>query len=284
VPFSVGILYSSQSFLGSVRDGKLDLANFSESFSRIEVAEASQVLAMAQNCRWVRITGDGVIELTERGITLAAIGEEAGCLREQLLDLLSAEAPPWSKKIIQGRYEAFQSMPEAERQCFTECGLFRDTEEPTVAWWDRAQDLVRSVRSKVNLAVGREAERRSLRFEQKRTGIAAKWQAIETNLAGYDVLSVVDSAAQRSLKIEVKGSGLPRSHAPFFLTRNEWNTATTSDDFCFHLWLIHEKPTLFVVPAKEMVSHVPADGSTGRWESAQLFFKDFVSYEQNLSA
>lgn len=280
--FSVGVLYSSQSLLQIVSEGSLDTKNFSASFSKIDVAEASIVLAMAQKCRWIAVADDGAIHLTERGTYLRQVSEPRICLREQLLDLILAEPPPWSRKLIQGRFEAVKSMPDAARQCFRDCELLEGIEDETVDWWDRASNSARAERSRVNHEIGRKAEKLTLRFERERTGTDPVWQAIETSVSGFDVLSVVEPGSGKKLKIEVKGSSQRRSEASFFLTRNEWNTAVNSHEFHFHLWLVHDVPVLFVVPAKELAEHVPTDGSTGRWENAQLFYKDFLAYQSAL--
>lgn len=278
--FSVGLLYSSQSLLQIVSDGGLDTKNFVSSFSKIEVAEASVVLSVSQKCRWIAIEDDGSIRLTERGGSLLRITESKNCLREQLLDLILAEPPPWSRRLIQGRFEAVQAMPDAARQCFRDCDLLHGIDDGTVDWWDRASNSVRAERSRVNHGVGRRAEKLTLQYERERTGHDPIWQAIETSVSGFDVLSVVEPESDTKLKIEVKGSRLGRSQASFFLTRNEWQTAINSHEFQFHLWLIHEIPKLFIVPAEDLKLHVPKDGSSGRWETAQLFYKDFLSYER----
>lgn len=278
--FSVGILYSSQSLLQIVRDGGLHTDNFSKNFSKIDVADAGSVLALSQKCRWIVVEDDGSIRLTERGTFLLAATTPKHCLREQLHDLIIADPPPWSKRLIQGRFEALQAMPDAARQCFRDCELVEGSEDEVIDWWDRASNSVRAERSKVNHEVGRKAEKYTLSFERSRTGAEPVWQAIETSVSGFDVLSVTEPKSDKKLKIEVKGSRMRRSEASFYLTRNEWRTALTSKEFHFHLWLIHDIPALFVVPAEEMKLHVPSDGTTGRWETAQLFYKDFLKYER----
>jgi hypothetical protein len=103
---------------------------------------------------------------------------------------------------------------------------------------------------------------------------------LETAVSGFDVLSVVDGASSRLLKIEVKGSGMRKNEASFFVTRNEWNTAAKSPEFQFHLWLVRDDPKLFVVPASDVSSHIPKDMGSGQWKGAELFFRDFSPFEQ----
>lgn len=280
--FSVGVLYSSRSLLQAISEGGLHANNFPDSFARIDVADGSTVLSMSQKCRWVAIGDDGLMRLTERGTYLLQLSEPKTCLREQLLDLVLADPPPWSRRMIQGRFEAMQAMPDPARQCFRDCELFDGKDDETIDWWDRASNAVRAERSRVNHEVGRTAEKLTLQFEKTRTGVDPIWQAIETSVSGFDVLSIVQPGSAARLKIEVKGSKLPRKEASFYLTRNEWNTATASrsGEFHFHLWLVHDSPKLFVVPAESLEPHVPSDGQSGRWEQAQLFYKAFLGFEQ----
>lgn len=278
--FSVGILYSSQTLLEIVESGGLGVEAFHSSFTTIEVADASVVLETAQKCHWLQIEVDGEIRLTERGTYLRSLKQAYLCLREQLYDVLLVNPPSWSKRIIQGRFEAMQAMPEDARQCFKDCGLTSGTDDDIVEWWDRAGTGVRALRSKVSHDVGRAAEKLSISYEKNRTGRDPIWQAVETNVSGFDVLSIVGPCTPAKLKIEVKGSRMGKSEASFFVTRNEWNTAVKSSAFHFHLWLVREQPTLFVVPANDVAPHIPTDGVSGRWETAQLFFKDFSRYEQ----
>lgn len=278
--FSVGVLYSCQTLLEVVQAGGVDSANFAASFAKIGVADAKVVLATAQKCRWLHISEEGGLRLTERGTYLRNFTAPEACLREQLFDVLMAEPPAWSRRMIQGRFEALQTMPDDARQCFEDCALTKGTDDETVEWWDRATGGLRSERSKAVQIIGRRAEKYSLEFERKRTGKDPIWQGLETSVSGFDVLSVIDADSDKRLKIEVKGSGMNKSDASFFVTRNEWNTATKSSDFHFHLWLVRDKPKLFVVPASDVQPHIPQDSGSGRWTGAELFFRDFSAFEQ----
>jgi hypothetical protein len=278
--FSVGVLYSSQTLLEIIERGGVDSSNFGASFAKIEVADAKVVLSIAQECRWLRIVDTGAIELTDRGRELRAIVTAELCLREQLFDVLVSTAPPWSRKMIQGRLEALQAMPDDARQCFSDCGLTDGTADETVDWWDRATTSLRSQRSAAMSAIGRRAERLSIEYERARTGKEPVWQGFETSVAGFDVLSYVDSSTAKPLKIEVKGSSMNKNSASFFVTRNEWRTATKSTEFHFHLWLVRERPKLFVVPAASVEAHIPVDSGEGQWTGAELYFRDFGAFEQ----
>jgi hypothetical protein len=71
-----------------------------------------------------------------------------------------------------------------------------------------------------------------------------------------------------------------KSEASFFVTRNEWRTATKSAEFHFHLWLVHDPPKLFVVRSNDVKAHIPVDMGSGQWTGAELFFRDFGAFEQ----
>lgn len=276
--FSVGVLYSCRTLLNIIREDVLDLSNFERQFQRIDVADGSAVLSVSQQCQWLKVSDKGRLCLTERGQYLLSQVNEQDCLREQLLDLLTSAPPVWARRIIQGRFEALQAMPADAIQCFRECELTEGYDDITVDWWDQASQCVRSERSKVAHLVGRKAERLTLEYEERRTGREPLWQAIQTNVAGYDVLSHTNPDSDTRLMIEVKGSSLPRKQAQFFVTRNEWQTASKSKAYEFHLWLVHETPVLFVVPSEKLEEHIPTNQKDGRWESASFFFKHFAEF------
>jgi len=281
--FSVGVLYSSQSFLELVHDQSISQNEFQESFTRFEVADAKLVLELSQRCQWVSIGETGILRLTERGQAVVLVGDASLRLREQLADLIVFDNPSWSKRIRLGRYEARKAMPSPAEQCFRECGLFESTDPDIVDWWDRVTQGLRSNQSSFNLRVGRAAERLTVLNETAQKGQEPRWQAIESNVSGYDVLSVVAAGAAQPLQIEVKGSSMRVKEANFFLSRNEWETALNSEHYEFHLWLLHQQAKLLIVSATDLAPHIPADRSEGRWETAKFFYKDFAASEASIA-
>ncbi len=277
--FSVGVLYSSQSFLELVRNQSISVTKFQESFTRFEVAEASLVLELSQRCHWVSISETGILELTERGQAVVIIDDSSLMLREQLADLIVVDAPAWSKRIRLGRIEARKAMPTPAEQCFRESGLFESHDPQVVDWWDRVTQGIRSSQSSFNLRIGRAAERLTVLNETEQKRQEPHWQSIESNVSGYDVLSVVAAGTTQPLQIEVKGSSMRVKEANFFLSRHEWDTALNSEHYEFHLWLLHQQPRLFVVSVAELTPHVPTDGGEGRWELAKFAYKDFTAAE-----
>ena len=280
--FSVGILYSCQTLLHLVKERAIKSDQFEASFRRIEVADSQLVLVLAQRCNWIRVTDRGELAVTERGETILQSGQHVICLREQLADVVSVDSPPWARRISLGRFEAQKAMPVSAEQCFRDGLLFEGIDRETIDWWDNVAQRVRSKRSSAMLRIGRVAERLSLHYEEMRTGAPPIWQAVESNVSGYDVLSIIGAAAPERLKIEVKGTTMRLREATFYLTRNEWDTALNSRSYDFHLWVLQEKPRVFIVPGTKLTPFVPTDGKSGRWESAQLFFRDFSEFEESL--
>lgn len=280
--FAVGVLYSSQSFLKLVRNENITIELFQDSFRRFEVADAVDVLALVQKCQWVNVSKDGALQLTERGQTIVQVADAGMCLRLQLADLIVVASPSWAKRLPLGRFEVRKTMPGNAEQCFKECGLFGECDDDVVDWWDLVTQGVRSRKSSFNMRIGRAAERFTVVREKARTGKEPDWQAIESNVSGYDVLSYRDREKNDRLQIEVKGSLMHANDAGFFVTRNEWQTAQNSAAYEFHLWLVRDKPKLFVVSACELEAHLPTNKGGGQWETAQLWFRDFASNEHPL--
>lgn len=277
--FSVGILYSSQAFLAMARRIRLTSKEFPAIFERIEVADAKSVLAICQQCAWIRISENGVIAVTERGITISELGDGILCLREQLADAIVATRPSWSKQIPRGRFETLKILPAAGHQCLNEAELLKDISDDVVEWWRKVASRVRYEQDFKRADTGFEAERNTLKHEEKRTGEAPRWQGFETTVSGFDVLSVVTGEDKQRLKIEVKGTKSHLKEAVFFLTRNEWNTAAVSSNYVFHLWLLGKPLRFFCVDKSVMAAHIPTDNNMGEWQTAKIPFNQFVTHE-----
>ena len=155
--------------------------------------------------------------------------------------------------------------------------LFDEISDDIVNWWDRYSKISRKVDKDTKLDVGRFGERLSLEYERNRTKKEPTWKGFETNLAGFDVLSVIDELNPSPLYIEVKTSNSSVSVANFFVTRHEWEVASTSKNYIFHLWVLQPKPKLFIVPFNEVDKHIPKDFGDGEWENARLPFASFVT-------
>ena len=198
-------------------------------------------------------------------------------LRQQIKDFIQAAQPAWAKLVPAGRAEALPFMPEPARQCFVEAGL--GTSPPSdavVSWWD---DLAAASRGRIAdylAQVGRAGERCSIKFEEGRVRQRPKWQAIESNRSGFDLLSIASASDPRELQIEVKASERPISSGAFHVTRHEWEVATNAERYVFHVWSLKDSANrLAILSPKEVQTHVPIEQGDGRWEIVEIPLQSF---------
>lgn len=274
--FSVGILYSSVEFLVLVqRQGAME-PDFTKSFSTFHVASAEVILETSQKCQWTKLTAEGSIVLSSRGLDILNCDEPSQRLRIQIGHLIESQRPRWLPLLSKGRAEAEKYLATDVRQCFQEAGLFGDLSDEIVAWWDMHSQLSRRVARDTNLDLGRRGEKLSIDYERQRTGREPFWQGFESNLAGYDVRSFVSSDGLQSLSIEVKTSNSPLQTAEFFVTRNEWEVATNTEHYVFHLWNLKPTSHLTIVEAEGIGQHIPSDQGQGEWQKVKIPFAAFV--------
>jgi hypothetical protein len=101
--------------------------------------------------------------------------------------------------------------------------------------------------------------------------------SIESNLTGYDLLSVVSRSNGSPLIVEVKASrGLGHS-ARFFMSRNEWETACKASNYSLHLWRLAPTPALAKVSVSILEPHIPINCGDGVWDSVQISMAAFES-------
>ncbi|WP_409998548.1 DUF3883 domain-containing protein [Bradyrhizobium sp. SZCCHNR1002] len=180
----------------------------------------------------------------------------------------------WLRTASLGRQKFVQKLDRDQASCFRCAGLLDEPPSPeTVAWWDALQSHGRQLTDERLLLQGREAEQRSLRYEQTRLAEMAialqpVWMAVEDNTAGYDILSYDRGvSAPVSRLIEVKSS---KSGDGFHLTKNEWKTALKfKDSYVFHIWdLRHD--VLYELKATAIAPFIPLDTDQGEWTDARI--------------
>jgi hypothetical protein len=277
---SSGVLYDGQKLLEMVFKAEETAAGLLASFKKIAVADFPTVLDLSQNCRWVAVADPGHLVLTTRGQEIFKLGSAELQLRHQIADVLNWIKPSWSKKIADGRSEAFKLFPVDVQQVFKEAGLMDAWSDDLISWWDEVGIVARSKKQDANLKTGRKAERLSLVYEEERTGQKAEWKSLETNYAHYDILSIMAPGDARPCAIEVKGSTLRKNEAVFFLSRDEWEVANGKDTYRLHLWLIREGEQdrvrdLRVIDAMQLAAHIPEDKGEGEWTVARMPFEVF---------
>lgn len=274
--FSVGILYSSVEFLKLLSQAPLSIDSFRDSFDRYIVASANEVLKVSQECSWILLNSQGYIHITDQGQKLLDSGDYQLILRRQIRDLIASYQPTWSKRMRHGRAEVKGFLSDEVSQCFKEAGLFGEWNDELIRWWDDLSQTSNARRSAELLEIGRTAERLSVEREAKRTGIPPKWQSLESNFSGYDVLSRISGGDATPLKIEVKGTTQKKKEAFLTLTRNEWNVADQSIYYIFHLWMLgNDSPELIEVDKEDIRNHLPINNGNGQWETVRIPFKSF---------
>lgn len=268
--FSVGVLYSSHSFLEVVQSTPLTSDEFPQIFRTFEVADPAVTLRIVQSCEWVSLNHFGRLQLTDAGRHVLSEPSPAGRLRVQLRDMIIASQPPWGGLLSRGRLDTMQYLPRNVLQCFREAGLFADESEAIVEWWDELARAARGRQEDANMFIGRRGERLSIAHETERLGRRPKWQALESNGAGFDILSTVSLVDSGPLRIEVKATSSRPASAYFHVSKNEWDVARISGNYIFHLWAFQPAPELRIVPADEVASHIPVNSGAGEWESTRI--------------
>lgn len=269
--FSVGVLYSSLEFLKLLLQDPIDIENFRSSFTCYIVASPDDVLKVCQDCGWIQLDSNGYIQVAQNGVRLLDCNDYALSLRLQIQDLIRTYQPTWAKRMRHGRAEVQKFFNDDVVQCFREAGLLSDWSEETIRWWDELAQTASARRSSELLETGRTAERLTMDHERQRTKAEPKWQSLESNFSGFDVLSQVSDTDPTPLKIEVKGTTLKKKDAAFFLTRNEWGVAEDSTHYKFYLWALSSNPPELVeVDKMEVFGHLPSNNGDGTWETVRI--------------
>ncbi|WP_060209926.1 DUF3883 domain-containing protein [Sporosarcina koreensis] len=270
--FSVGILYSVQKFLFFINETEIKATEFSIAFNRYESTSSQLVLEVAEGCQWIQLDLEGNLSVTAKGKEILTQRDMLYALRVQLKHLIEMVKPSWSYLIHKGRKEAFQYFPSDVKQCFKEAELINSYNKDVIKWWDILSLAVRGQQKDTLMEIGRTGEELSLEYERNRVKKEPIWQSIESNLSGFDILSVVSLEDLTPLRIEVKTSTRVSNSFSFYLSRNEWDVAEVSTNFLFHLWLLSDTPELFILDKNEMVNHIPTNLGNGSWENVKITF------------
>lgn len=187
--------------------------------------------------------------------------------------------PAWAKRIPYGRQEAYLFMNEEEQRCFVEAKLIDSYDKDVINWWDSLANAERIKKDVTFDDIGRSGEWLTIQYEENRTRIRPDWIAIESNLAGYDILSQKLSNNNEKILIEVKSSLQSLNCANFYIARHEWDTAKMKNNlhrYFFYLWdLSSTDYKLAIVSANEMRYQIPYDNEFGVWENVRVPFKIF---------
>jgi hypothetical protein len=271
--FSVGILYSSQSFINFVKVNQINGVEFPTMFKKFEVADAKSVLNTSLRCNWITLNVHNRLEVTKLGEEILKEDSAKNKLRIQIAHLIEIYKPSWASLICYGRGEATKFFPPEVEQCFDEAGLLGNYDLEVIQWWDKLSSIVRGLSEDVYLTIGRYGERLSCIYEENRTHIKPKWQAIESNLSGYDILSQKSENETDPLRIEVKASS-HEGKIKVHITRNEWEVASNSEEYLFHIWKLKPKIKLYILKADDIKMHIPLEIGNGIWEKVEICFTE----------
>lgn len=270
--YTVGTFYAVIPFLNMILKSRISQTDFFKNFKRYENVPSLDIFELSLKCNWICISNE-VIQITQKGVDLLYIVQKEQAaykiLRAQLSDVIIEVKPQWSIHLIKGRREVLENIPSEIKQCFEEARLHNDYDPDTIRWWDSLASEIRCQRDQENLKVGRIGEILSLRYEASRTGVKPKWEAIESDLSGYDILSQLSSNNKTRLKIEVKSSN--KGHG-FYLSRNQWETALKSAHYIFHFWTLKSPPVLYLLNVDFLKQHIPNDTANSHWEKTFINF------------
>ena len=197
-------------------------------------------------------------------------------LRYFLYLYIKSYKPTWAHQIPHGREEFKSFISKTIIQIFNEADLFNNIEQDTISWWDKISDEIRGEKDKRMSLVGRFGEIATLCYEEERIGKKPQWVSIESNFAGYDVLSEISKENKMKMPIEVKASQQDISNAKFFITRNEWCVAEKIENFKIYLWALGTKNHQLCIIGKDEIQHnIPTNINWGKWETTSFPFNKF---------
>lgn len=268
--FSVGVLYSVQTFLQLVRKTPITASEFRSAFNRYQATNPESVLRIAEICNWISIDIDGRVVITEFGEEILSQKNMIDALRVQLKLIIQYIQPAWAALLPKGRTEAVKYFPPEVYQCFKEAELLEGYDRWIIEWWDQLSSIARGKREDTLLEIGRKGEGLSYLYEQKRTKREVIWQSIESNLSGFDLLSCLNSGSDTPLRIEVKTTNIDTDWVTFYLTSHEWEVAQNSEHYIFHLWVLGRYNFLFVLEKDALLPHIPVSRGNGTWEVLKI--------------
>ncbi|MCR5694873.1 MAG: DUF3883 domain-containing protein [Clostridia bacterium] len=247
-------------------------------------------LNLALQCRWVEAVNDAEYALTSFGEKLMRDFNDMqlykGLYRDILFNYIRVCKPIWSRKIPYGRNEAYRIMSDDEQICFKKAGLMcNPVTREEVDWWDSLAKLERAEIDQQKDDIGRKGEELTIGYEKKRTNTTPIWESIDSNLAGFDIISQVSSKDATQILIEVKSSNKQMQDASFFVTHNEWQFASAGcnkNRYYFYLWLLNSTPKLAIVPTSEIEKHIPLESGQGEWSETIIPFSAFHNYFESI--
>lgn len=240
-------------------------------------------LQLAHQCEWLLVIDESTYKLTSYGERLLSsfydMQISENLYREILFHYIVTCKPIWARRIPYGRNEAYRIMSDEEQACIRKAGLMKDpVSRDEVDWWDALAEIQRAEIEHQKDDVGREGEELTIEYEKSRTKANPIWESVNSNLAGFDIISQVSSADASQILIEVKSSSKTLDSASFFVTHHEWDFASSGynkNRYYFYLWLLGSTNHLAIVPSSEIKKHIPLESGQGEWSETIIPFSAF---------
>lgn len=273
IRISVDVIWSSKLLLNRISKYNVEKVD-NIYLANITPVNTDLLIKLGEKCGWLNFEKDR-ITISKRGkeiVEIRSFCDQAKCILE---DYIKCVVPTWCNRIPYGRKEALIFMSKDEQASFYEAGLM-ENDKVSIEWWDNISAYIRDTNNKNKNDVGRSGEQETLLYEKQRTGYDPVWIAIESNLAGYDILSRCSHDNISRLLIEVKTSELSIDHADFYVTSNEWHTACNTKRYLFYIWSFYNrKRKLAVLEPEQIQPYIPTNNRTGEWQSVRIPFASF---------
>jgi len=161
--------------------------------------------------------------------------------------------------------------------------LFEFEEDEVKTWWDKVLSKYEDYKDKLKKAIGDVGEKLTYQTELQRietdgylpSKSFVKWAASLSDRFGFDILSIrgryflSNFEPKDKIQIEVKSSEtINVERFKFYISKPEWQKALESiDSYFFYCWaginIQNESAKFgpFIIPATDLVEHVPKDNS-----------------------
>lgn len=280
IRLSVNVIASSIKLLKYIKEGIAVSVDDIHSLYRIGDIDVDDLTEILQKCELLELLNQVEWLVTSPGIYIVeeTMRHNYGNAYRKILEkyVLIAE-PAWSKRIPYGRNEAAIFMTKDEKACFYEASLLNECpDDDEILWWDSIAETIRKRTADSNMATGRTGERLTIQYEEERTGNKPRWMSIDSNLVGYDILSIESNSSRMPLFIEVKASKDSMNNAHCHITSHEWEISKTAPAYVFYFWHVFNGCNkLAILNKEEIEAHIPMNNKDGVWESVKIPFSSF---------
>ena len=234
--------------------------------------DVMEIVEFCKKMGWLEDAG-GELHITGKSSEILLLQKQPEMLRGMLDMIFQSQHVYWKRFLSRGRRVSKLFLEGNQLQILEWCDLFEEGDDVS-DWWLDHRDYSNDDEQRENTMTGRYGERKTISFEECRTGSRPFWTAFELgDSEGFDVRSQIDGSERSdSLRIEVKASKRDIEHATFFLTRNEWDTAISGGAHIFHLWpeVYSDSTEPMIVSVEQMEDQVPKDIGEGNWQNAEI--------------